>query len=575
MLISPFLLCMCWAVAGLDCDVMNGETVSTNTATSLTGHCWDGSSKHVVSIPSGNGIVTLERCGFYSINSGSSDGGAVATSGVGVTFLLCEFKDVTTSEVGGGFCVRTSPVISVDSCLFEHVGEGAWRGGVFYATPTADLDVRNSQFVQLLKVTDGSLCYCEQTTPSNFTFENCTFSCNQSETLTSGFYCAFNNKDVPITVRDCVFNCDASFSSYLFYFKSKGDIVFEQDTFNGIGTDKSLMTGFNAAWKTLQVLGCDFQNVTTPCPAIDTQDIVSVVIDNCSFENCNSTAGEEEETQGGVVVIGAETTQFTISTCRFIANSCTKGVHSLHILSSSAFNLTNCTFSGHVGSLPVLKAETPAASLLSSDEFALVDCVFEENALDGKTTGIVTFPQDKAVRIERCSFVDNKASVTQTQCTKIVYDSCFFNVSLDDSYCPPIGDYGTPAIEIISCSFAHYGATGDDSDPVYVEITGENCQVNVSDACFGSGETNAISGGNVTQSGSQFGADCQPPWAPPPEISESQEIEDPDDFPLAAVVGGVVGAVVVIVIIVVIVVLLTRRKKVSSTSTDHETILTS
>lgn len=563
---------MCCEVAGLDCDVMNVETVNTNTATSFTGQCWDGFSKHVVNIQLANGIVAFERCGFYNINSGSSEGGAVATNQVGVTFLFCEFQDVTTNDMGGGFSVRTSPVISVDSCIFERIGQGAWRGGVFYATPTADLDVRNSQFVQLLKATDGALCYCD-TPASNFTFENCTVSCNESEALTSGFYCSFGNKDVPMTVRDCVFNCDTYFSSYLFYFKSKGDVVFEQDTFNGIGTERSLMTGFNAAWKSLQVLGCDFQYVTTPCPAIDTQDIVSVVIDNCSFENCNSTVGEEEETQGGIVVIGAATTQFTISTCRFIANSCTKGVHSLYIISSSAFNLTNCTFAGHVGSLPVLKAETPAASLLSSDEFALVDCVFEENALDGKTTGIVTFPQDKEVRLERCSFVDNKASVTQTQCTKIVYDSCFFNVSLDGSYCPPIGDYGTQAIEIISCSFAHFGATSGDKDPVYVEIKDENCQVNVSDACFGSGETNAISGGNVTQTGSQFGANCQPPWAPPAEIEDGDG--DPDDFPLAAVVGGVVGAVVVIVIIVVIVVLVTRRKKVPSTSTDHETVLTS
>ena len=555
-------------------------------ASSFTGLCWR-SQKPIgggAGISAEGGNIYCERCGFYDLKSGG-DGGAVYSNGGSCEFVLCEFKVVECGSYGsgGGIYASNSKTVSLDSCIFERATSRSWAGAFYADGASLVVDVRNSQFVQCTGA-EGAVCYCKTST-QNITFDNCTISDDQSVELKSGIYTDFT-KSVSITIRDCVFNLAAAFSSSLFWLKSSGDVVFENNIFNRTNTTggSPLIKNANSyyIWKSLQVLGCDFQSVTAPCdgPAIDTQDVVSAVIDNCSFEDCRSTASEEEETQGGVVVIGVATTQFTISTCRFIANSCPKGVHSLHILSSSAFNLTNCTFSGHVGSLPVLKAETPAASLLSSDEFALVDCVFEENALDGKTTGIVTFPQDKAVRLERCSFVDNKASVTQTQCTKIVYDSCFFNVSLDDSYCPPIGDYGTPAIEIISCGFAHYGATSDGQEPIYVEIKGEDCQVNVSDACFGSGETNAISGGNVTQSGSQFGADCQPPWAPPPEIesqeTESQEIEDPDDFPLAAVVGGVVGAVVVIVIIVVVAVLLTRRKKVSSTSTtDHETVLTS
>lgn len=322
---------------------------------------------------------------------------------------------------------------------------------------------------------------------------------------------------------------------------------------------------------------------------VDSDGVTSVVLSNCTFGSCTTTAG----TGGGVVVIRDKTTESQILDCHFIANSCGAGVLSLRIISTSFVNLTGCTFSSHTGDFPVLKAEGSSA-LQSTGDFLINDCLFKDNSLAGDKTGIAAFPSDKIVQFENCTFTNNKASVTLTKCSKVVFDLCFFIFSLDNPYYPVIRDNGTPELHITRCSF-----TGTPSDGSKYVIISSECTPTISQSCFGSDENNAIEippDSDIANGGNKFGVECEAPWdevpgpgpdpgsdpGPDPgdgtDKNPSLDIPPPenpsldDDFPYGAVIGGVVGAIAAVAVVVVLVFFFVLKKRRNVSDTNSETL---
>ena len=586
-----------FAFAVLSCILTHGcsitcetpaETYTSDSGSSFIGMCWSDLKTQAVKANLKGGEMYFERCGFYNVNYGN-DGGAVYINGDGNhVFKYCEFKQVSTAEYrGGGFFMENVASVLVHGCTFEEASAPGWLGGAFCVRPSKSggfVYIRDTEFSECTAGTyDGAVGHCEVTGSAalqNCTLENCSISYSQTKELKSCIYLSMKGADVPLIVKDCVFIFSVSFSSQCLHLSTGGTVVFEGDVFNGIQSENALVKYGTYEWSKLNVFDCEFQQVVAPCDGavIDTDSIPSVTVSNSTFKECKATSG----TLGGVVLIRASTTSCQITGCNFVANSCPAQVHSLRIVSTSAVNLTGCSFSGHTGALPVLKADEDT-SLLSSSDFLLVDCVFDENSLDGSQTGIIAFPADKVVYFSRCAFTNNQATVTLTKCAKASYDQCFFNVSLDKgTYYPVIKDNGTPEIDIIGCSFAHSG-TEPDGGVTYVQVS-ETCKANITQSCFGSSEGSAVSG--VGASDSVFGAECEVPWEPTPAPPDEKPDEDvtttPDanpppadsPFPYGAVIGGVIGAIAFIAIVAVViyfVILRRHRQKRDESSQSPET----
>lgn len=601
------LVCMIASVRSLlTCNIMSDSGISVSTSSVLSGLCWSSISGETkgLAVVSGstneNGDIYFERCGFYDITGTgfSAEGGAVSLTLQGkVAFVSCEFKRVSAEGGGGGFYLRNTESLVVSECLFEDVSASGYYGGAFYVTLNREsgfLQVGDSQFLECISGSKGSICYCTlagypKPTLANCTFDNCNISCSKLEqTLSYAVYLDTAGNEFPVTFRKCLFNLDATFDSELLLFDTTGPVVFEYDSFNGTKTGASLVKYTWDAWKSLEVVECDFLHVTAECDgiAIDTEGVSSVIISNCTFEDCIS----QTQGIGGVVVVRADTTACQISNCHFTGNSCSSEAHSLRIFTSSV-NVTGCSFSSHTGALPVIKVEGGSA-LLSIGDFTISHCLFENNSLDGAQTGVITFPEDKVVRFSACQFLNNQASVTLSKCTKLAFEYCYFFVSLGETYYPVIRDNGTPVLEVTHCSFAH---SGDEPNGgvSYVQIDNSECQATVSQSCFGSSQGSAIQGGNQDVSDDTvFGEDCKPPELDPipdspvepePEPdpdSASQPIIVPgedsttvplpldsgDEFPTGAVVGGIFGAIAFIAIVCVVVYVLVRRRRQGSAS---------
>ena len=596
----------------LTCDSMSNSGIILDTASELSGLCWSGISQSAggtavkADSSTTSGDVHFERCGFYDLTatSSSADGGAVSLSIQGnVAFLFCEFKTVKTNNKGGGFYSGNTESLIVHGCLFEDVSAPDANGGAFWVSLNREkgfLEVSDSQFLECVCGTGrwgghGSVCYCTlagspKPTLANCTFDNCNISCSQLEkALSYAMYLDTAGNEFPVTFRKCRFNLDATFESELLLFDTTGPVVFEYDCFNGTKTGASLIKYTWDAWKSLEVVECDFLHVTAECDgiAVDTDGVSSVIISNCTFEDCIS----QTQGVGGVVVVRATTTACQISNCHFTANSCNSEAHSLRLFTSSV-NVTGCSFSSHTGTLPVIKVEGGSA-LLSTGDFVMSDCRFENNSLDGAQTGVITFPEDKIVRFSVCQFLSNQASVTLSKCAKLSFDYCYFFVSLgEETYYPVIRDNGTPVLEVTHCSFAH---SGDEPNGgvSYVQIDNSECQATVSQSCFGSSQGSAITGGNQDVSDDTvFGEDCKPPEGDPIPDSPAEPEPEPDpdsasqspivpgedsttvplpldsgdEFPTGAVVGGIFGALAFIAIVCVVVYVLVRRRRQGSAS---------
>lgn len=270
------------------------------------------------------------------------------------------------------------------------------------------------------------------------------------------------------------------------------------------------------AWKSVEVLNCEFLQATGSCDgvAIDTDRVSSATISNCTFDHCTS----QKPQQGGVVIVRTATTDCQIYDCHFIANSCQNQTLSLRLMVTSSITITGCSFSNHIGSFPVLKADGDGALL------SVCDCCFEDNILDAGRTGIIAFPEGKSASLIHCQFLNNQATVTLSKCSKFSFDSCYFLVSPGKAFYPIIRDNGTPKIEVTSCGFANMGAEPAGGS-FCVRIDNKDCKVTVSRSCFGSSRDSAISGGQQHVTDTVFGEDCQvPDWDP----SESAVVPDPE-----------------------------------------------
>ena len=599
--------CLLAHVGCLTCDASR----YTGSASSFIGLCWsfgDTTSSPgaavSVTVPDSESTTTyFENCRFYNMGTKSQNGGAVYINGKGThEFHFCEFNNVQGGGSGGAICAENIWNVVVDTCIFDKVQ--ALKGGALYFTMTTDTktcQVSGSQFVDCIVVEesfygevykyDGAVAYFSPPPASavkvalaECTFENCSISYSQTEPLAflSCIYLELTTTESPVTFQDCVFNgAGNTYEEYYLKILECQRLLLKNNTFNQVkitGTNPLLKP--DEACKSLEVLDCDFQTVTSACDGsvVDSQGITSVTLDNCSFGSCSAT----ETTSGGVVVVSAGTGECQVIDCKFVANSCDKGVHSLRIISTSFVNLTRCTFSGHTGSLPVLLADGGSA-LQSTNDFLINDCVFNDNSLSD-ITGVIVFPTDKSVQFDRCTFTNNQASVTLTKCSKMSFDFCFFTVS-GDATVPVIRDNGTPELQITGCSFAHTGTEPEGGSTYqYVVIENEKCNAVISQNCFSSDNKNAIqlpSGANVGN-GNEFGAECQEPWNPPEQPGSSGNTDpevpppassDPilnDEFPYGPVIGGVIGGIAVIAVLAILIFFFVVRRKRQPTQTESD-----
>ena len=595
-------------VGCLTCGESSADRYESSTGSSFIGLCWSyggktmygkGAAVNVVVPDSESTNTYFENCRFYDMGTQGQDGGAVYINGKGThEFHFCEFKNVKGANNGGAFYAEQVWNVIVDTCIFENIQ--ALKGGAFYVVLTTGgktFQVNDSQFVDCVCLEDsfwgevykydGSVGCCTGPTGgaadgvlANCTFDNCSISYSQPEVsaFLSCIFLELTTTETPVTFQDCVFNAAGiTYDEYYLKISEVDKLVLKNNKFNQVkitGTNPLLKP--DAACKSLEVVDCDFQTVTAACDGsvVDSQDITSVRLDNCSFGSCSATG----TTSGGVVVVKADISECQIIDCKFVANSCDKGVHSLRIISTSFVNLTRCTFSSHTGSLPVLLADGGSA-LQSTNDFLINDCVFQDNSFSSNDTGVIVFPTDKSVQFDRCTFTNNQASVTLTKCSKMSFDFCFFTVSLDDAPVPVIRDNGTPEIQITGCSFAHTGTEPDGGVTYkYVVIENEECNTSISQTCFSSEDQYAIqvpSGANVG-TGNKFGAECQEPWNPPdqPGSSGNTDPEDPpslnDDFPYGPVIGGVIGGIAVIAVLAVLIFFFVVRRKRTESDNNSE-----
>lgn len=626
------LACLFARAGSIMCEGESEGRYSLTSGSSFNGLCWSDVTEYAagaaVYVSPTNGVAEtyFENCRFYSLHSKSSNGGGAVYIDSGGTheFHFCEFKDVKSNGKGGAFYASNAQNIVVDSCIFEGAQCESW-GGAFTVVLTSGsefLHVRHAKFLDCFCLEtefygetylyDGAVAYCEGPTGggsgslASFTFENCTVSYSEQKPHLSCIYVDLTTTEMPLTFQDCVFNAaPAAFREAFLKITNCENVLLKGDSF-----DEVSVTGASPLlapapsndtpykWKSLEVVDCDFQSVTSACDGsvVDSQNIVtSIILSNCTFGSCTTTAG----TGGGVVVIRDTTTESQILDCHFIANSCTAGVLSLRIISTSFVNLTGCTFSSHTGDLPVLKAEGSSA-LKSTGDFLINDCVFKDNSLSGDKTGIVAFPSDKIVQFENCTFTNSKASVTLTKCSKVVFDLCFFIVSQDNPYYPVIRDNGTPELHITRCSFTRTGTPPDGCTDCKYVIISQECKPTITQSCFGSDEEYAIeipSDANIANGENKFGVECEAPWEqlPGPEPEPATTIDDnepgdgtdknpsldippenpslDDDFPYGAVIGGVVGAIVAIAVVVVLVFFfVVKKRRIISGDTNSETL---
>ena len=600
------ITCLLAHVGCLTCDASR----YTGSASSFIGLCWSFNGKTGTSKGSAVSMTVpestntyFENCRFYDMATKSQNGGAVYINGKGThEFHFCEFKNVQGGGSGGAICVENIWNVVVDTCIFDKVQ--APQGGAFYVVLTTGgqfIHINDSEFLDCISVKDsmfdtmydGAVGYCSgpigsamEGSLAKCTFDNCSISYSQETeaTFISSIYLELTTTEMPVTFQNCVFNSPGiTYTEHFLSLLSCEKLLLKNNTFNQVkitGTNPLLKP--DKACKSLEVLDCDFQTVTSACDGsvVDSQGITSVTLDNCSFGSCSATA----TTSGGVVVVSAGTGECQVIDCKFVANSCDKGVHSLRIISTSFVNLTRCTFSGHTGSLPVLLADGGSA-LQSTNDFLINDCVFNDNSLSSKDTGVIVFPTDKSVQFDRCTFTNNQASVTLTKCSKMSFDFCFFTVSLDDAPVPVIRDNGTPELQIRGCSFAHTGTEPEGGSTYqYVVIENEKCNAVISQNCFSSDDKNAIqlpSGANVGN-GNEFGAECQEPWNPPEQPGSSGNTDpevpppassDPilnDEFPYGPVIGGVIGGIAVIAVLAILIFFFVVRRKRQPTQTESD-----
>lgn len=573
---------MVGTICALTCAEMSHQHTRMNTGTVLSGWCWGDIStewgRTAISIGyNKRADFTFERCGFYNLTAGANNGGAVSLGLRGThRFLFCEFKRVSTGVNGGAFWAGEAVNLIVHECLFDNVTAREGNGGVFVTfLPDigGSLQVSNSEFIQCTCGTGskGSICFCQTplTKPllANCTFDNCTISCSDTEkSMKYAIYFEIRGTEVPFTFRKCVFDLDVAFDS-LFLFDTVGPVVFESDIFRRTKTQAPLIKYTWEAWKSVDVLNCEFSQATGTCDgvAIDTDRVSSATISNCTFDHCASQKPE----LGGVVIVRPATTDCQIYDCHFIANSCQNQTLSLRLMVISSITVTGCRFSSHVGAFPVLKADGEGALL------SICDCCFEDNVLDAGRTGIIAFPEGKSASLIHCQFLSNQATVTLSKCSKFSFDSCYFLVLPGKAFYPIIRDNGTPRIKIARSSFGNLGAEPAGGS-FCVRIDNKDCQVTVSRSCFGSSRDSAISGGQQHVTDTVFGEDCQPPdWDPSESVEPDPESEspwDPDestappfpadsDFPTGAVVGGVLGGVAFVAIVCGVAYGLVRRKR--------------
>ena len=217
-----------------------------------------------------------------------------------------------------------------------------------------------------------------------------------------------------LVVQDCTFK---GFSVQSSWFTFAREIVPESltfinvtfDTFRFTSDQDTLVSPPKDFGGKLEISECKWLNTRWENKGIIITTAAELLLQDSLFQQCQSAFN-------GVVQIDRTCTKVTVSGCDFKNNTCNDGgAQSLRIMRiSGPLEIVACSFSEHVGLLPLLSIQNDANPPTDADiDVTFKGCYFENNEVDSEK-GLIELVSSKLVQYDNCHFVSN--TVTTAGC---------------------------------------------------------------------------------------------------------------------------------------------------------------
>jgi len=295
---------------------------------------------------------------------------------------------------------------------------------------------------------DGGAIYCYQSGP---TIRKCVFASNRADFLDAGgaIYCDAGS---PV-IGNCLFTGNSADIGGAAYFRETSSTI-TNCVFRDNFTLESSGGAIYSNGSTLKVTDCTFQSnsaVDSYGGAISSsagihQEASRLILDNCLFTDCSSSAGG---------ALRLATTTATIANCSFVANSALRNwgwgtpVGGVLISSASDINLTNCLLVGN-------HAMQGGALVLAGREITIGNCTFADNSSDmgnALLSGATSYDSTPSEILVQDSIIwDGPNSIANADGSKILITSTnmpgapsgYGNIDADPCFVCPGYRIGTP-----------------------------------------------------------------------------------------------------------------------------------
>ena len=583
----------------MECSQRVTITMRTKEYTTVAG-CWSGIEvsedgggvRAVFNKITGNGDVNLDSCRFINIRA--NRGGALFTQQIYSQIANCVFEQTeATSGPGGAILAERCFGIQIRVCNFTACQ--ATAGGAAFNIVAAEENINPAYNFWINECrfrecnggdVEGSICSLTGEKVRGASFEDCHVIGESSFNAKSGFKLKSSES---FAVTNSFFDISGTFSVGLW------DIKNAQLTFTGV-TVKNVRSGDAGIpafcvppSSSVTYENCRFINLSARYEgcAIDSNNMTTLIVTNCTFQECVLREAGGDEQRGGVVLVRTSTSTCQLTNCTFSKNSGNCQAQSLRIVSGEqTVTVAKCQFVGHSGSLPILKISPPpnSASFLAEYSLQMNQCTFKDNNLDGTQTSLVELRS--ATNCSNCVFLNQYSSGIKSASTCTFTDCYFCQYLLDPSAVYPIiHDTGPSTLSFSNCSFAHTGAEiPTTTQGLYVKITYDSPVHFADHTCMDVMKSIAISSAGSITYGPESSEDsvfynCElwsMPSTPPSEPAPTATFTAPAPQaagkkpPLGAIVAGSVIGIVVIVVVIVILAVIVRRKRALHTHSEHE-----
>lgn len=356
------------------------------------------------------GGVSFTGCNFSSCEALILE---LQSLGDSLTLFDCSFLECHTEASKSSICVIEKPNLAVDirNCVFEMCGGS---DGSAISIVCEDLTLISNEFNGLREGSGYGIQVGLVNKEKELSFDHCKFS-NNGANVTEKFI-NISDEHKSVSFIDCEFR--------------------EMGATTGGGALKLNLVQEGAK---LSLLRCVF--FACYCKndggAIHGQGTNTIIIEECTFQECYCLEGYPEAGGGGAVYIKYTTKSATVSHCKFINNTSPRNGQSVELQCVPGYDtfyesvtLFNCSFLNHAyGSIVCFVYSNGDNVILfnSTQDYTLSSCIFQGNEMKPSPLsdyGVFTGSTTGDIRYEDCQFISNTGLDGTASCLIALHHKC-------------------------------------------------------------------------------------------------------------------------------------------------------